>query len=120
MARQRSENKLLLVRALDGAICAYGERLPFQHSPSSAAESEFGGKMFDFRRWQSFRKGIGDHIISRAVNQTDFALFDNPAYEMKSYINMLCTSMVLVIFCQRNCRLIVRKERCHVIERFKE
>ena len=49
MVWQCSEKELLLVRALDGAICAYGERLPFQHSPSSAAESEFRGEMFDFR-----------------------------------------------------------------------
>ena len=68
-----------------------------QHSPSRCSKSELGHEMLDFRRWKGLGKGIGDHVICRAVNKPNRAIFDDVVDEMKANVNVLGASVVLVI-----------------------
>ena len=78
------------------------DRLTFQHSPSNYCESQFQGEVLDFGRWQSFGKGVGHHVIGWAINQMEMTVFDNIANEVKTDVNILGASMILMVFCQCN------------------
>ena len=73
-------------------------RLLFQHSPSSREESESGGKVFDLRGGQRFGERIGEHLIGWAINDLEGTLFDNPADEVESDVNVFSVCVVLVVF----------------------
>ena len=79
------------------------QHLLFQHFPSSVAQSEFGGKVLDFRRGEGLCKSICHHVISRTEYKTDFAVFNDPADKMESNVNVFGAWVVLVIFCERDC-----------------
>lgn len=66
--------------------------------------------MFNFRRRESFSEGIGNHVISGAINETDGSVFDDPSDKMKAYINMFSTWVILVVFGECNRRLIIGKK----------
>jgi len=60
-----------------------------QHSPSSGVEAKASGKMFDLRGWECLCKCVGDHVGSGTVGETDAAIIDKPANEMKAYVDVL-------------------------------
>ena len=85
-------------------------RLPFQHSPSSWEESELGGEVLDLCRGQHFGERVGEHLIGWAINDLEGTLFDDPADEVESDVNMFGAGMVLVVFGKFDSRLVVTKE----------
>ncbi|KAF8547397.1 hypothetical protein OG21DRAFT_1527189 [Imleria badia] len=55
-------------------------------------------------------KNVGDHFTSGAENELDFAIVDDPTYEVKAHIDVLGARMVLMVFHERNRRLVVQEE----------
>ena len=55
--------------------------LLFQHSPSSLAEAEFDGEVLHFRRGERLGQGIGNHLIGRAVYESDGSLLGDVLFE---------------------------------------
>ena len=88
--------------------------LLFQHSPSRCRKSELGRKVLDLSRWKSFRERVSNHVVSRAVNKLNRAVFDDVANEMEADVDVLGTSVVLVVFGKGHRGLIVQKECGHV------
>jgi hypothetical protein len=88
--------------------------LLIRHSPSSRTETELASKMLRLGRWERFCKGVSHHIFGRTINELEFAFVDDPANVVKTYVNVFCSGMVLVVFQQRDRRLVVRVECCCV------
>ena len=84
--------------------------LLFQHSPSRCGESELGHKVLDLSGWEGFRVRVGNHVISRAVNKSNRAVFDDVSNEMEADVDVLGTRMVLMILCECDGGLVVQKE----------
>ena len=81
--------------------------LLFQHSPSKCGKSKLGCEVLDLSEWESFCECVGNHVISRAVNKLNRAVFDDIANEMEADVDVLGTSMVLVVFGKGHGGLIV-------------
>lgn len=60
-------------------------------------ESTGKSKIFNFGGKKSLSKGINNYVISRAKNQTDLALLNNPMNKIKVHINVLHARVVLMI-----------------------
>ena len=82
----------------------------FQHSPSNSVETKLGSEMFDFWGGKSLSESVGNHFTGRVVDESNFAIFDNPANEVEAYVDVLQPCMVLVDLCECDCRLIVREQ----------
>ena len=52
-------------------------------------EAEASGEVFDFQGWECLGKYIGDHISGGTVCETNAAIIDKPADEVKLYVDML-------------------------------
>ena len=97
--------------------------LPIQHSPSSPAQSKLSGKMLHFQWREGFGWCVSDHICSRAVNETELAILNNPVDKVESHINVLGMCMVLVIFCECDHWLVVWKNGgclCGIAEKLRD
>ena len=70
--------------------------------------------MLDLSGWEGFRERVGNHVVSRAVNKSNRAVFNDVADEMEADVNVLGTCMVLVILCECDGGLVVRKEGSRV------
>ena len=70
--------------------------------------------MLDLSGWKGFGERVGHHVVCRAIDELNRAVFDDIVNEMEPYVDVLCTSVVLVIFGEHNGGLIVRKESCRV------
>ena len=70
--------------------------------------------MLDLSGWKGFGERVGHHVVCRAIDELNRAVFDDIVNEMEPYVDVLCTSVVLVIFGEHNGGLIVRKESCQV------
>ena len=66
--------------------------------------------MLDLSRWEGFHECVSNHVIGRAVNKLNRAIFDDVFNEVKVDVNVFGASMVLVIFGEGHGRLIVRKK----------
>jgi hypothetical protein len=66
--------------------------------------------VLDLRRRKGFGKRVGDHVVGRAVNKSNRTAFDDVSNKMEADVDVLGTSMVLVVFGECNGGLIVRKE----------
>ena len=64
--------------------------------------------MLDFHAWESFCKGIGNHIFDVAIDKFEFSIGDNPAYEVEVDVDVLYVYMVF----ECNCALIISVECC--------
>jgi hypothetical protein len=54
--------------------------------------------MFHLWRGKGFRESIGNHVIGRAVNEVQGAVFDNPSDEMEVNVDVFSSGMILVVF----------------------
>ena len=72
--------------------------------------------MFYLRRWQRFGERVGHHVFSWAINQPDGTLFDHPANEVETHIDVLGAGMVLIVAGECNGRLVVAQHRRWVLE----
>ena len=70
--------------------------------------------MLDLSGWESFCECVSNHVVGRAVNKMNRAVFNNILNEMEADVNMLGTSMVLVVFGEGHSGLIGRKEHGRV------
>lgn len=91
--------------------------LIFQHSPSSRAQAESIGKMFDLGRGEGLGQGVGNHVIGRTVDEAERAVLDDLTDEMIPYVDMLRARVILVVLSERNCGLIVAEQNCGGVER---
>jgi hypothetical protein len=64
--------------------------------------------MFDFFRWKNLCERVCNH--GRTINEPNRTLFNNPADEMKSDVNVFHSGMILVVLQEHNGGLIVRIE----------
>jgi len=53
---------------------------------------------------------VGSHVVGQAVDKADRASFNDVTNKMKTNINMFCSGVVLVIFHELDCGLVVRKK----------
>jgi len=81
---------------------ASGPHSKLQHSPSSRAEAKLVAEVLDFGRGKSLRHRVGNHVVGRAIDKADRAVVNDPANEVEANIDMLRTSVVLMILCQRD------------------
>ena len=58
--------------------------------------------MLHFGGGKSFCEGVGEHVVGWAVDESYGSFFDDVAYEVESYIDVLGTSVILVIFREFN------------------
>lgn len=69
--------------------------------------------MFDFRRGERLRECVGDHVVGRAIDETNRAVLDDPTDEMEAHVDVLRVRVILVVLGERNRGLVVQKEgRC--------
>jgi hypothetical protein len=68
--------------------------------------------MLNFHGGVSFGESVGYHIVSRAINEPNRTLLNNPMDKIISNINMLSMCVVLVVLCECNRRLII-EIKCH-------
>ena len=66
--------------------------------------------MLDLWRREHFGKGISDHVISGAVDKVNLAIINDPVDEVEVDINVLGAGVVLMVFGEHDCGLIIRKE----------
>ena len=52
--------------------------------------------MLRLRAWQRLSKRVRDHVLRRAVNETDRTVVDDPANEVITDVDVLRASMVLM------------------------
>jgi hypothetical protein len=71
--------------------------------------------MFDFGRRQCFCESISNHVFGGTVNEMKWALFNDPMNEVKSDVNVLGMSMVLMVLSEGDRQLIVQK-KCGGVE----
>ena len=57
--------------------------------------------MLDLSGWKGFGERVGHHVVCRAIDESNQAVFDDVVNEMEPYVDVLCMSMVLVIFGER-------------------
>ncbi len=53
---------------------------------------------------------VGDHVLGRAIDEPNRAVFDDPANEMEANVDVLAARVVLVILRERNSRLVVGEQ----------
>jgi hypothetical protein len=54
--------------------------------------------MFHLRRGKGFGESVGNHVIGRAVNEVQRAIFNDPSDEMETNIDVFGPGVVLVVF----------------------
>ena len=54
--------------------------------------------MFDCRGRQRLGQGISDHIRYRTIDKAKFVILDDPVNEVETYINVLGSGVVLMIW----------------------
>ena len=69
-----------------------------------------GCKILDLHRQKSLGKHVCDHIISRAIDELNRAIFNDIVNEMKVDADVFGVSMILMIICECDGGLIVQKE----------
>ena len=73
--------------------------------------------MLDFWGREHLDEGVGNHVICRAEYESNFAIIDYPAYEMKMDVDLLGVHVILMVLGGHNGRLIVREEGDGLIKR---
>ena len=63
--------------------------------------------MFHLGRGQGLGEGIGDHVVSWAIDNVQGALLNDPLDEVVPHINVLCAHMILVIMGEHNSCLVI-------------
>jgi len=63
--------------------------------------------VFHFHRWKGLGECVSNHVVSRAVNKMDGAIFDNVSDKMKVDVNVFQSGMVLVVFYKFNGRFVI-------------
>ncbi len=66
--------------------------------------------MLHLRRGERLGEDVGDHVLGRAIDEPDGSVFDNPANEMESDVDVFAARVILVILRERNGRLVVGEE----------
>jgi hypothetical protein len=66
--------------------------------------------MFGLRGWEGLGEGVRNHVVSRAVDQTKSAIFNDPSYKVEADVDMFGTGMILVILSECDGGLVVRKK----------
>ena len=79
------------------------------HSPSLHVQPEAGSKVFHIRWGEHLYECIGDHVIHGAVDKAHSALLHHPPDLVILHIDVLCLGMVLMVICEHDGGLIVRK-----------
>ena len=89
-----------------------GLRLPslFQHSPSNQYEAEFVGKMLDLRGRECLCECVGYHVVRGAINEAKGSVFDDPTNKMETDVDMFGARVILMVFREGDCGLVVRKQ----------
>src|SRR6266436_6348184 len=82
----------------------------FQHSPAGATQSKGHGMMHDFPARERLREDVSSHVIGGAIGQRDFNPLNGIADEVKSYVDVLGTRMVVVSERESNSCLIITEE----------
>ncbi len=82
----------------------------FQHSPSNCNEPKLSSKVLHLREGERLCEDVGDHILGRAIDEPNRAVFDDPANEMEVNVDVLAARMVLVVLRERNSRLVVGEQ----------
>ena len=54
--------------------------------------------MFDFGGRERLGKGVGDHVVCRAIDERKVALANDPSNKMKTYIDVLGSGVILLVF----------------------
>ena len=67
--------------------------------------------MLDLSGWEGFRERVSNHVIGRAVNKSNRAVFNDVLDEMEVDVDVLGMCMVLMILCECDGGLVVRKEQ---------
>ena len=65
-------------------------------------ESELIGKKLNLGREKQLGEQVSNHIIGRAVNESNGLLFNDPMNEMVVYVDVLHADVVLMVFHQCN------------------
>ena len=60
------------------------------HSNTPVTESRFNSKVLDFQRGERLGESISDHISSRAIDKSNFSIFDNPVDEVETDMYAQC------------------------------
>src|SRR5260221_9236650 len=95
--------------------CSY-RGLYSQYSPSNRYEPKSSCKMFHLRRGKGFRECIRHHLVGRAIDKSNLSLFNDPTDKMITDVDVFRASVILMLLCERDCRLIVR-EKCSCRQR---
>ena len=89
----------------------------FQHSPSNAAQPKAYSEVLDFCRGECFGKHVSNHVSCGTVDQLERPFFNDLLNEMIVDVNVFGLGVVLMVLCESNRRLIVRKEHCGTLNR---
>ena len=81
-----------------------------QHSPSIIAKPEFDSEVFDFWGRECLGEWVSDHVICRAIDESNFAIVNYPAYEVKMYIDVLSVGVILMVFGEGDHGFIIREK----------
>ena len=68
------------------------------HSPSSHAKPQLGCEMFRFCARERLSKHICKHVLGWTKDESNRAIVDDPSDEMELNVNVLGSSVVLMIF----------------------
>ena len=74
----------------------------FQHSPSNCNKPELCSEVLHLRRGERLGEDVGDHVLGRAIDKPDRAIFNDSANEVESDVNVLAAHVVLMILREHN------------------
>ena len=66
--------------------------------------------MLDLSGWKGFGERVGHHVVCRAIDESNRAVFDDVSNEMEADVDVLGTRVVLMILRECDGGLVVRKE----------
>ena len=102
--RDRARRKSL--RLVDARV-GWVECAEMQHSPSSAANPQVLQVNHDLVFGERFHEDVCGHILHGAIDDVDCPVHDGLLNEVKSYVDVLGASMIVVIRCEMYSGLIV-------------
>ena len=98
-------------------ISIHPNQFIFQHSPSNQEEAKHVCKMLCFSTWKRLCEKVSSHVLSRAINKFDRAVFNRIADEMPPNVNIFCAGMKLPFQVGKcNCGLIIQVKNDGVFE----